>query len=114
MLARSRKYAIVAVDFVVEAHQMECPKCYGEMATVIESPTQVDRCDNCHGLYFDQLTQGLLDGLLGQEGVDTGSEEMGSEYNEMVFVDCPKCDKMMDQRLIEEPVRIRFDQHPSP
>ncbi len=83
------------------------------MLTVIESPTQVDRCDNCHGLYFDQLTQGLLDGLLGQEVVDTGSEEMGAEYNELVFVDCPKCDTMMDQRLIEEPVRIRFELCPT-
>lgn len=92
---------------------MECPKCYGEMDRVLDDYTIVERCTNCHGLYFDQLTQDVLVDLIGKESIDSGSDEMGSEYNEMVYVDCPKCDKIMDQRLLEEPVRIRFELCPT-
>lgn len=92
---------------------MECPKCYGEMDTVLEGETLVDRCQNCHGLYFDQLTQELLQGLLVSQSIDSGSDELGSSYDEMVYVECPKCDKIMDQRKIEEPVQIRFELCPS-
>lgn len=88
---------------------MECPKCYGDMDTVLQGETLIDRCQNCHGLYFEQLTQSLLSGLLESQAVDTGSDDMGSAYDEMVYVECPKCDKIMDQRLLEEPVRIRFE-----
>ena len=88
---------------------MECPKCYGAMDMVLNEAVRIEQCENCHGLYFDQLSQELLEGLLGKESIDTGSDELGSEYNEMVYVECPKCDKIMDQRLIEEPVRIRFE-----
>jgi len=92
---------------------MECPKCYGEMDTVLDDEATVERCQNCHGLYFDQLTQEMLPGLEGKESIDSGSDEMGSAYDEMVYVECPKCDKIMDQRLIEEPVRIRFELCPT-
>lgn len=92
---------------------MECPKCYGEMIPVLEGDTTVERCSNCHGLYFDQLTQEILPGLFGKEVVDTGTDEMGSTYDDMVYVECPKCDKIMDQRLIEDPVRIRFELCPT-
>ena len=92
---------------------MECPKCYGEMTNVLQEGAVVDRCGNCHGLYFDQLTQALLPDLMSQDAIDSGSDEMGAAYDEMVYVECPKCDKIMDQRLIEEPVRIRFELCPT-
>ncbi len=92
---------------------MECPKCYGEMESVLQDTTFVERCQNCHGLYFDQLTQALLPDVLANVDIDAGSEELGSTYDEMVFVECPKCDKIMDQRLIEAPVKIRFELCPT-
>ena len=92
---------------------MECPKCYGDMETVLEEGVTIDRCRNCHGLYFDQLTQEMLPDLMDKGALDSGSDEMGSAYDEMVYVECPKCDKIMDQRLLEEPVRIRFELCPT-
>lgn len=83
------------------------------MDTVLQDAAFVERCQNCHGLYFDQLTQAILPELLAKVDIDSGSDEMGSAYDEMVFVECPKCDKIMDQRLIEEPVRIRFELCPT-
>ena len=87
---------------------MECPKCFGEMGTVLNEETKVEQCQNCYGLYFDQLTQELLPGLFGKEEIDSGSDEVGSAYDELVYVDCPKCDKIMDQRKLEDPLSIRF------
>lgn len=93
---------------------MDCPKCYGEMGTVFEGVTNIDRCGNCQGLYFDQLTQTLLEGVMEQaDSIDSGSGEKGSAFDDMVYVECPKCDKIMDQRLIEEPNRIRFELCPT-
>lgn len=91
---------------------MQCPKCYGDMANVLKGATIIDRCENCHGLYFDQLTRHILGSVLANVDVDTGHDEAG-EYDEMVYVECPKCDRIMDQRMIEEPVRIRFELCPT-
>lgn len=88
---------------------MQCPKCDGEMSRVYDGEVRIDRCDRCRGLYFDQLTRDDLALVEGQVAIDTGDEALGAEYNEMVYVECPKCDKIMDQRLVEEPVRIRFE-----
>ncbi len=95
---------------------MQCPKCFGEMETVSrdgEGAIRIDRCSECHGLYFDQLTRADLDLADAKKDVDTGDPEIGAEYDDTVYVDCPKCDKIMDQRKIEEPVRIRFELCPS-
>ena len=45
--------------------------------------------------------------------IDNGDEGMGATYDAMVYVDCPKCDRIMDQRLIEQPNRIRFELCPT-
>ena len=79
------------------------------MGTALNEKMKVERCQNCHGLYFDQLTQELLPGLFGKEAIDSGSDEVGSTYDELVYVDCPKCDKIMDQRKLEAPLSIRFE-----
>ena len=88
---------------------MQCPKCYGEMNKVSDDPVRVDQCIECHGLYFDQLDREILGAIGSDTAIDSGDEELGAEYNEMVYVDCPKCDKMMDQRLTDDPVHIRFE-----
>ena len=92
---------------------MQCPKCYGEMNKVVDDPVRVDQCIECHGLYFDQLDCEILEAIGSDTAIDSGDEELGAEYNEMVYVDCPKCDKMMDQRLADDPVHIRFELCPS-
>jgi len=91
---------------------MQCPKCYGEMETVSaggESALQIDRCLTCFGLFFDQLTRSDLPLIGDQNTFDTGDAELGAEYDDMTFVDCPKCNKMMDQKSAEDPVHIRFE-----
>ena len=50
---------------------MQCPKCDGEMETVYNEEVTINRCNNCRGLYFDQLTRDDLGYVEGQVGVDT-------------------------------------------
>lgn len=88
---------------------MQCPKCDGEMRRVHDGDVNIDRCNQCGGLYFDQLTRARLPALEDKVAMDTGDEALGAEYNEMVYVECPTCDAIMDQRLLEDPVRIRFE-----
>lgn len=95
---------------------MQCPKCDGEMETVSSDGAgsiRVDRCLDCKGLYFDQLTRSDLALVQGKQDMDSGDAELGAEYDDMVYVECPKCDKIMDQCKIEEPVEIRFEHCPS-
>ncbi|XOV88978.1 MAG: zf-TFIIB domain-containing protein [Pseudomonadota bacterium] len=89
---------------------MQCPKCdEGQMVNVHEGDVTIVRCDRCYGLLFDQLNQQMLPAVAGLGELDTGDENLGAAFDEMVYVDCPKCNRIMDQQLLEEPVRIRFE-----
>lgn len=80
------------------------------MDTVRKAETVVEHCRNCGGIYFEKLNQALLDPVKDYaEEIDTGAAEMGAGFDEMIYVECPKCDSIMDQRLIEAPNRIRFE-----
>ena len=95
---------------------MQCPKCDGEMENVSTDAAgsiRVDRCLECQGLYFDQLTRADLALVEGRQEMDSGDAEKGAEYDDMVYVECRKCDKIMDERKIEDPVAIRFEHCPS-
>lgn len=35
------------------AHWMKCPKCGADMQEVTMESVKVDRCGECHGVYFD-------------------------------------------------------------
>lgn len=35
------------------SHYMKCPKCGADLTTVDYEGVQVDRCPECHGLWFD-------------------------------------------------------------
>lgn len=88
---------------------MRCPKCDGETDRIYSEDVMIDRCNHCHGLFFDQLTQRDLTLIADKVHLDTGDEDKGAEFNDLVYVECPQCDRIMDQRLIEDPVRIRFE-----
>ena len=88
---------------------MECPKCSGEMDDASEGDVSLQRCRVCYGLYFDKLTRAKLLSIAENTEIDTGSDASGQAYDSMVYVDCPKCDRIMDQRVIERPNRIRFE-----
>lgn len=88
---------------------MQCPKCYGDMERVKAEAPQIDRCCQCHGLYIHCITRNLLPDMAALLALDTGANPLMPHLDEMVFVECPGCDQIMDLRLQEGPVRIRFE-----
>ncbi len=39
---------------------MECPKYLGSMDTISINDVEVDRCEKCHGSFFDHLEKETL------------------------------------------------------
>jgi Zn-finger nucleic acid-binding protein len=74
---------------------MECPKCDSAMEQVAFNTVTVDRCTQCKGIWFDGVEHKELKKMKGAETIDTGSEKVGKEYNEMENVACPKCGEAM-------------------
>ena len=81
---------------------MQCPKCNAGMEVVVFQGFEVDRCVRCKGLWFDRMEKEDLMLLEGAGSIDVGDDEE-SEYNELVFVECPKCYSILDQVEHEEP-----------
>ncbi|MEM7366049.1 MAG: zf-TFIIB domain-containing protein [Pseudomonadota bacterium] len=88
---------------------MQCPKCFSEMARVDDGTVDVTvhRCESCSGLLIERLTRSNLDDMIMAVAFDIG-DEVNTELDEMMYVDCPRCDLMMDQQLNESP-RIKIE-----
>ena len=70
---------------------MECPKCRSLMEKVSYEDTEIDRCINCKGIWFDMLEHEHLKGIYGSESIDTGDPRVGEEYNKINNINCPVC-----------------------
>jgi len=91
---------------------MQCPKCSAGMEVIIFQGIEIDRCKRCHGLWFDRMEKEQLKNLQGAGDIDVGADQEGEEYNELVFVECPKCFTMLDQVEIEDPY-VKYEICPS-
>lgn len=69
---------------------MQCPKCSGTMSTVIFSDIEVDRCQYCHGIWFDWQEDFRLKFVPGSEVIDDGDPEMGRLFNRQGNILCPR------------------------
>jgi len=92
---------------------MKCPKCVGSMGTVNLNDVEIDRCEKCHGLFFDHLEKETLQGMQGAESIDIGDEFIGARFNEILDVACPKCQTKMEQVRHTDPFEIKFESCPS-
>ena len=67
----------------------------------------IHRCDNCSGLHIERLTRSTLDDMIVAVAFDIG-DDADIDLDEMMYVDCPRCDLMMDQQLNELP-RVKIE-----
>ena len=88
---------------------MQCPKCLGNMKSLLFNEVEVDRCTNCFGLFFDHLEKETLKKMEGSQELDVGDEFLGATYNEILDVPCPKCKTKMDHVLHTDPFEIKFE-----
>ena len=81
---------------------MICPKCQHEMETIEYAGIEVDRCRNCHGIWFDVGEDFSLRDEEAAAAIDTGDPDIGRETNTINRYRCPRCDggmlRMTDSR----------------
>lgn len=85
---------------------MKCPKCVKEMIPKNYGDTEVDKCPECAGFFFDQ---GELERLMagGAEETDTIEYTELSNKMDMMIGTCPRCDVDMEPYL--GPGNLRID-----
>jgi len=73
-----------------------CPKCNEPMRSLKAHEAQVDRCEQCYGIWLDhgERLKLLADKSL-VTGVDIGSADMGKELDEITEINCPRCAVLM-------------------
>jgi uncharacterized protein len=70
---------------------MKCPKCEGNMKEAVMGGVTVDRCQECHGIWFDRGEAERLKGKWMSEVIDVGSPKVGRQKNRIRDVNCPRC-----------------------
>ncbi len=77
---------------------MECPKCHGTMEETAMGRVVVDRCTECHGIWFDLGEAEQLKGQWMSEVIDDGNPVVDREQNRVRDVNCPRCREMGIER----------------
>jgi Zn-finger nucleic acid-binding protein len=91
---------------------MECPKCGSPFESVIYAAIEVDRCTNCHGLWFDAMEREDLKNLRGSETIDVGDPGVGRQYNDVDRIECPRCHTRMVRMVDPKQSHIWFESCP--
>lgn len=74
---------------------MNCPKCSARMEPVAYAGVEVDRCEDCGGLWFDLLEHEALADVVGSEKIDTGARKTARRYDDTRRIECPECRTQM-------------------
>ena len=88
---------------------MRCPKCRSDMEQIDYQGTEVDRCNVCHGVWFDAGEMELLRNKEAAIAIDTGSTSEGKHYNVIDHYRCPRCGGEMERMVDEHQRHIWFE-----
>ena len=84
------------MEYNPEEHNLKCPKCHHGMVEIEHGDIAIDRCTNCHGLWFDADEAHRLKDLPDSGSVDIGDPKEGWKWDSRVDIDCPVCSKKME------------------
>lgn len=88
---------------------MNCPKCSAAMEPVAFQGVEVDRCVQCHGIFFDARGHLQLKDIKGSEVIDTGTAATGRQTDKRENVSCPRCGTRMVQVADTDQHHITLD-----
>lgn len=89
---------------------MNCPKCGGAMTPVAFQDVEVDRCQACGGLWFDEYEEGRLKQLNGAETIDSGDPAVGRMHDAIRHVTCPRDGAPMVTVTMPDQPHIHYEQ----
>ena len=91
---------------------MRCPKCRADMDLLEVEGVQVDRCSECHGLWFDA---GEVEALRDRQiatALDTGDAVTGKTHNSVDNYRCPRCGGGMLRMVDPQQTHIWYETCP--
>ena len=91
---------------------MKCPKCISPMVTILFEGVAIDRCADCHGLWFDRLERENLMRRRNSEVIDNGDAGLASEFDRVTSILCPLCENRMTPMVALGHPHINFEQCP--
>ena len=90
---------------------MICPKCISPMVKLLFEDVELERCVDCHSLWFNPLERENLKKRRASEVVDNGDAQLGSEFNRVNFIFCPRCgSQMLPTMVVRGRRRLEFEQ----
>ncbi len=92
---------------------LTCPKCGSEMEKVKFRSIEVDRCEGCRGLWFDNLEHEKLKLLEGSERIDSGEPAIGKKYDKIDRIKCPVCHTSMVRMVDAKQRHIHYENCPA-
>jgi Zn-finger nucleic acid-binding protein len=87
-----------------------CPQCSGQLELVIYQKIEVDRCQDCAGIWFDRLEAEQLKQIKGSERVDVGTS--AESKRQPKTSSCPKCRQPMLRMLDIDKHAIWYEKCP--
>ncbi|MGH8494589.1 MAG: zf-TFIIB domain-containing protein [Gammaproteobacteria bacterium] len=93
---------------------MKCPKCSAEMSLVRYSRHQVQRCGECHGLWFKTADLAVLrrDDWMANYILDKGKAREGRKFDR-VEATCPECGSRLKRESDKRQPHIFYDTCPN-
>lgn len=88
---------------------IRCPKCRAAMEIIRAEEIEVDRCTQCHGLWFDGRELEKLKKRPGIEAIDDGDAGVGKKFNEIDRIACPRCTTTMVRMVAPDQPHIWFE-----
>ena len=86
------------MEYDPKIHSIECPKCgHGMNEITYGGDVVIDRCTNCHGLWFDEGEAEQLKKKWMGDALDTGNPATGKKWDAVEDVACPRCGKEMEK-----------------
>lgn len=93
----------------LEFRELNCPKCGAGMERILVRQTEVDRCTDCGGIWFDISEHEDLRKAGGAEKIDSGDRSRGRRQDEMQDIDCPACGHRMVSLVALKRRDIRYE-----
>ena len=70
---------------------------------------ELDRCNSCKGIWFDEFELSDAKNLEGAESIDIGDSNSGKEQNQNDLIDCPKCNTKMIRMVDAQQSHIWYE-----